>query len=144
MLVLITVASTWRVISYFVGGTEGGRMAAEALLHGPLSTNFWVFEITVGLALPLLLLIATRLESVAAMSAASLMTLVGLFARTYNTVVAGQIVPEFAGTNNYPAALSYTPSVAEIMLVMAGIGIVGAAFLMGERFFGRAYALSDH
>ncbi len=144
MLVLITVASTWRIISYFVGGTEGGRMAAEALLHGSLSTNFWVFEITVGLALPLMLLIATRLESVAAMSAASLMTLVGLFARTFNTVVAGQIVPYYADTTNYPAAMSYTPSVAEIMLVMAGIGVVGAAFLFGERFFGRAYALSDH
>jgi len=144
MLVLITVATSWRVISYFVGGAEGGRMAAEALLTGSLSTNFWVFEITVGLALPLALLIATRLESVAAMSAASLMVLVGLFARTYNTVVAGQIVPPFAGSSNYPAALSYTPSVAEILLVLAGIGVVGAAFLIGERLFGKAYALSDH
>jgi molybdopterin-containing oxidoreductase family membrane subunit len=145
MLVMITVASSWRIISYFVGGAEGGRMAAEALLTGPLATNFWIFEITVGLVLPLLLLVATRLQSVAAMSAASMMTLVGLFTRTYNTVVAGQIVPEFAGTNNYPAALSYTPSLAEIMLVLAGIGVVGAAFILGERFFGRAYALhGDH
>jgi len=144
MLVLITVASTWRIISYFVGGTEGGRMAAEALLTGSLATNFWVFEITVGLVLPMMLLVATRLESVAAMSASSLMVLVGLFARTYNTVVAGQIIPEFAGTDNYPAVMSYTPSVAEIMLVMAGIGVVGAAFLMGERFFGKAYALTEH
>jgi molybdopterin-containing oxidoreductase family membrane subunit len=120
-------------------------MAAEALLQGPLAMNFWVFEITIGLVLPILLLVVTRLQSVAAMSAASLMTLVGLFFRTYNTVVAGQIVPEFAGTSNYPAALSYSPSIAEIMLVMAGLGIVGAAFILGERFFGRAYALhGDH
>ena len=144
MLVLITVASSWRIISYFVGGTEGGRMAAEVLLHGSLATNFWVFEITVGLALPLLLLVLTRLESAAAMSAASLMVLVGLFARTYNTVVAGQSVPQFTGTTNYPTMLTYSPSIAEIMLVLAGLGIVGAAFILGERFFGRAYALSDH
>ncbi len=145
MLVMITVASSWRIISYFVGGAEGGRMAAEALLTGPLATNFWIFEITIGLVLPLLLLVATRLQSVAAMSAASLMTLVGLFTRTYNTVVAGQIVPGFSGTSNFPAALSYTPSLAEVMLVMAGIGVVGAAFILGERFFGRAYALhGDH
>ncbi|HER62975.1 MAG TPA: polysulfide reductase NrfD, partial [Desulfobacteraceae bacterium] len=144
MLVLITVASAWRIISYYVGGAEGGRMAAEALLHGQLATNFWVFEITVGLALPLLLLVITGLKSVAAMSAASLMTLVGLFARTFNTVVAGQVVPNITGTSNYPAALTYSPSIAEIMLVMAGVGVVGAAFLLGERFFGRAYALGDH
>jgi len=145
MLVLITVASTWRIISYFVGGTEAGRMAADALLHGSLSTNFWFFEITVGLVLPLLLLIATRLKSVAAMSFASLMTLIGLFTRTYNMVVAGQLIPSISGTSNYPEILSYSPSVAEIMLVLGAIGIVGAAFIIGERFFGRAYALhGDH
>ncbi|MDH3329678.1 MAG: polysulfide reductase NrfD, partial [Desulfobulbaceae bacterium] len=32
MLVLITVAGTWRLISYFVGGTEAGRMAAQTLI----------------------------------------------------------------------------------------------------------------
>jgi len=145
MLVLITVASTWRIISYFVGGAEGARMAAEALITGPLALNFWIFEITVGLLLPMILLVMTRLNSVVAMSAASLMTLVGLFARTYNMVVAGQIVPEFTGTKNFPDALSYSPSIAEIMLVMAAMGIVGSTFLLGERFFGRAYALNgDH
>ncbi|GAB4344997.1 MAG: Hdr-like menaquinol oxidoreductase integral membrane subunit HmeB [Desulfobulbaceae bacterium] len=144
MLVLITVATSWRMISFFVGGAEGGRLAAEVLLTGPLATNFWVFEITIGLALPLLLLVATRLESVAAMSAASLMTLVGLFTRTYDIVIGGQIIPEFVGTNNYPGMLHYTPSISEIMVVLAGIGVVGAAYLLGERFFGRAYALGDH
>lgn len=145
MLVLITVAGTWRLISYFVGGTEAGRMAAETLIGGPLAINFWVFEITIGLILPLLLMIITRLNSVTALSAASFMTLVGLFARTYNTVVAGQLVPKITGTVNFPELLSYTPSLAEIMVVMAGVGVVGAAFLFGERFFGKAYAMhGDH
>lgn len=145
MLVLIIVATAWRMISYFVGGMEDGRMAAEVLISGPMATNFWVFEITVGLVLPLVLLIVTRMRSVPAMSAAALMTLVGLFFRTYNTVVAGQIIPVYPNTFNAPAALSYTPSLAEILLVMAGIGVVGTAFLLGERFFGKAYALNgDH
>ncbi|MDD3618391.1 MAG: NrfD/PsrC family molybdoenzyme membrane anchor subunit [Desulfobulbaceae bacterium] len=145
MLVLITVATAWRMISYFVGGMEGGRLAAEAMMSGPLANSFWVFEITIGLAIPLLLLVVTRLNSVAAMSAAALMTIVGLFFRTYNTVVAGQIIPVYPDTFNAPATLSYTPSLAEILLVMAGVGIVGTAFLLGERFFGKAYALNgDH
>jgi len=145
MLVLITVATTWRFVSFFVGGIENARLAAMTLINGPLAVNFWTFEIAIGLALPLLLLVVTRLNSVTAMSTAALMTLVGLFARTYNTVVAGQIVPEFVGTDNFPALLSYHPSIAEIMLVLAGIGVVGSAFLIGERFFGRAYAMhGDH
>lgn len=142
MLVLITVATAWRMISYFVGGMEDGRLAAETLISGPLATSFWVFEITIGLVLPMLLLIVTRLRSVAAMSAAGLMTMVGLFFRMYNTVVAGQIIPVYPNTVNAPATLSYTPSLAEILLVMAGIGVVGTAFLLGERFFGKAYALN--
>lgn len=145
MLVLITVAGTWRLISYFVGGTEAGRLAAETLITGPLAMNFWVFEITIGLILPLILLVVTRLNSVTAMSAASLMTLVGLFARTYNTVVAGQLVPKITGTVNFPELLTYTPSIGEIMVTLAGMGVVGAGFLFGERFFGRAYAMhGDH
>jgi len=144
MLLLITVATSWRMISYFVGGTEGGRLAAEALISGPLATNYWVFEITIGLVLPLALLLITRLNSVVAMSAASLMTMVGLFFRTYNTVVAGQIIPNYMGQVNAPAMFSYTPSPAEMLLVMAGIGVVGTAFLLGERFFGKAYALGEH
>ncbi|MHB8810080.1 MAG: NrfD/PsrC family molybdoenzyme membrane anchor subunit [Desulfobulbaceae bacterium] len=143
MLVLITVATAWRIISYFVGGAEEGRMAAEALISGPLSTNFWIFEIAVGLVVPLVLMVFTRMNSVTAMSAAALMTLVGLFFRTYNTVVAGQIIPVFPGSINAPATLSYTPSVSEMLLVMAGMGVVGVAFLLGERFFGKAYALHD-
>ena len=145
MLVLISVATTWKVISYFVGGSEAARMAAQTLVSGPLASNFWIFEITIGLVLPLLLLMATRLKSVVAMSAASLMVMVGLFFRTYNIVVAGQLIPQFDGTISFPAHFSYVPSISEIMLVMAGIGVVGSAFLLGERFFGRAYALhGDH
>lgn len=143
MLVLITVATAWRVISYFVGGAEEGRMAAEALISGPLATNFWIFEIAVGLVVPLVLMVFTRMNSVPAMSAAALMTLVGLFFRCYNTVVAGQIIPVFPGSISAPATFSYTPSVSEMLLVMAGMGVVGAAFLLGELFFGKAYALHD-
>lgn len=145
MLVLITVAGSWRMISYFVGGTEGGRLAAMTLISGPLAMNFWVFEIAIGLVLPMVLLIVTRLNNAAALSAAGLMTLVGLFARTYNIVVAGQLVPKITGSVNFPELLSYSPSVTEIMVVMAGIGVVGSGFLFGERFFGKAYAMhGDH
>lgn len=40
------------------------------------------------------------------------------------------------------AYFGYVPSVAELLVTMAGIGIVGAGFLLGERFFGRAF--DDH
>jgi molybdopterin-containing oxidoreductase family membrane subunit len=142
MLILVSVATFWKMVSFYVGGTHAGRTAADALVYGPLSNNFKVFEVTIGLVPPILLLVLTRLKSVPAMSAAALMTLVGMFFARYDMVVAGQIVPQFLGYNDLPQFLSYTPSASEILVVLGGIGLTGTAFLLGERFFGKAF--TDH
>ncbi|MFZ5759078.1 MAG: NrfD/PsrC family molybdoenzyme membrane anchor subunit [Thermodesulfobacteriota bacterium] len=139
MLFLVTVATAWRTITFYVGGSEDGRIAANALLNGPLATNFWVFEVCIGLLFPLAILAMTKLKSLPAMSAAALMVLVGQFFARYDLVVAGQLVPQYAGWDNLPTYFSYVPSVGEVMVTMAGIGVVGAAFILGERFFGRAF-----
>jgi Ni/Fe-hydrogenase subunit HybB-like protein len=143
-LVLISVATAWKFIASFVGGTEMGRTAASALITGPLSTSFWIFEIFIGLILPLSLLSITKCKNIPAMSAASLMVLTGQFFSRFNLVVAGQIVPEYAGWDNLPTFFSYFPSPAELLVVLLAIGIVGSGFLLGERFFGRAFEPADH
>ncbi len=144
MLFLLSVATTWKFISNFVGGVEGGRLAAEALLSGPLSTNFWVFEVTIGIVLPLFILIGSRMQSVQAMSTAALLVLVGQFFSRYDLVVAGQQVPVYLGYDNLPTYFSYIPSPAEFLVTLGGLGVVGAGFLLGERFFGKAFNSSAH
>ena len=142
MLILVGIATFWKMVSFYVGGTGAGRTAADTLFSGPLATNFWVFEIGIGLVAPLLLLALTRLRSLGAMSAAALMTLVGMFVARLNMVTAGQLVPQYQGFEEFPALLSYTPSGAEWMVALGGIGLCGMAFLLGERFFGKVFA--DH
>ncbi len=143
MLILVGVATFWKMVSFFVGGTDAGRTAAMALISGPLSTNFWTFEIAIGLVAPILLLAVTKVRNVGAMSTAALMTLIGMFVARMNMVIAGQIVPQFAGMNsNLPLYLDYMPSGYEWMVAFAGIGLTGMAFLLGERFFGKTFA--DH
>ena len=142
MLILVGVATFWKMVSFYVGGSSAGRTAADTLISGPLATNYWVFEIGVGLVAPLLLLALTRLRSLAAMSAAALMTLVGMFVARLNMVTAGQLVPQYQGFEEFPALLSYAPSGAEWMVAFGGIGLCGMAFLLGERFFGKVFA--DH
>ncbi len=143
MLLLVSVATFWKMVSYFVGGTDAGRLAAMSLLSGPLSKNFWFFEIGVGLAAPILLLVVSRLRSVIIMSLAAFLTLVGMFIARMDMVIAGQLVPQYAGIDvNLPVYLNYMPSGYEWIVAFAGIGLTGVAFLLGERFFGRAFA--DH
>ncbi len=143
-LFLILIATVWRFISFFVGGTDMGRLAADSLLSGPLSTNFWVFEVVIGLLLPLAILVATQMKSLTAMSAAGLMALVGAFFQRFDLVVAGQLVPVFHGWDNLPDYLAYTPSAYEMLVVMGAIGLTCTGFLFGERLFGRVFRDSGH
>jgi len=142
MLVLISVATFWKMVSYYVGGTNAGRTAADALISGPLSGNFWIFEVLIGLAAPILILAATRLRNVPAISLSALMVLVGMFVARYDMVVAGQIVPQWLGYNNLPKFFSYVPSTSEFLVAFGGIGLTGMAFILGERFFGKIFC--DH
>jgi molybdopterin-containing oxidoreductase family membrane subunit len=142
MLILVAVATFWRMASFYVGGVSDGRIAANALYAGPLSFNFWALEVGVGLAAPAVLLLISRLKSVAALSTAGLMVLVGMFMSRLNMVVGGQIVPQYLGYDNLPTYLNYAPSGFEWIVVLGGIGFTGVAFLQGERFFGKSF--SDH
>jgi molybdopterin-containing oxidoreductase family membrane subunit len=139
MLILVAVSTFWKMASFYVGGTSEGRIAADALYKGPLATNFWILEIGVGLAAPTLLLILTRMKKAWALTIAASMALIGMFFARLNMVVAGQIVPQFAGYDNLPTYLGYTPSGYEWIVALAGIGFTGIAFLQGERFFGDSF-----
>jgi Ni/Fe-hydrogenase subunit HybB-like protein len=138
MTFLVTLATVWKFVNAYCS-TDEMIMAADSLVKGPLSTSFWVFEICIGLILPCVILVMSRLKSIHAMSSAALMVLVGQFFSRYNLVVAGQIVPndhEFVGVPQY---LSYIPSAAEYLLVIAGLGVVGIGFVLGERFLDNTF-----
>jgi len=144
LVFMIGVATAWKMISYFVGGTEEGRLAASSLMTGPLATNFWVFEVTIGLLFPLVILVGSKMKSVQAMSTAALLILVGQFFQRFDLVVAGQQVPIYLGFNDLPAYFSYIPSAPELLVTLGGMGVAGAGFLLGERFFGKAFRHSGH
>ncbi|WP_028585456.1 NrfD/PsrC family molybdoenzyme membrane anchor subunit [Desulfogranum mediterraneum] len=144
MLILVSVSTFWKMASFYVGGSVGGRTAADALYTGPLSTNFWVLEVGVGLVAPILLLALTRMKSLAAMSLAGIMALVGMFIARLDMVTAGQIVPTLAEFDaSVPTYFNYAPSGPEWIVAMAGIGLTGMLFLQGERFFGKRFSGHD-
>lgn len=134
MLFLISLATAWKFANSYCG-TEEMVLVADALVRGPLATSFWVFEIAIGLILPFVLLMVSRLNSLQALSLAALMVLVGQFFSRFNLVVAGLIVPQYSGYNDLPVYQSYLPSPSEYLLVIGGLGVIGLGFLVGERFF---------
>ena len=144
VLVLYSVATFWRLIMYYVGGAELGRIAAGALINGPLSINFWVLEVTVGLIVPLILIILSRLENVGMMAFAGLLILIGQFVARYDLVAAGLLVPTSLGWDNAPTYLDYVPSVFEFGVIIGSISVVCFGFLLGERVFGKLFEQEAH
>ena len=144
VLVLYTVATFWRLISFFVGGAELGRVAAGSLINGPLAVNFWLLEIVVGLLIPLVLVLFSRLKNIPTLALAGLLILIGQFVARYDLVVVGQIVPQNYGWDQSPTYLTYIPSVFEFGVIIGGIGIVVLGFLIGERMFGKLFDQKEH
>lgn len=139
MIFLVGIANAWKFANAYCG-TEEMALTADALVSGPLATSFWLFEIGIGLVLPFVLLLVTRLDSVQAMSTAALMILVGQFFSRFNMVVAGQMIPQYRGYDDLPLYLSYIPTASEFLLVVGGLGLVGYGFLAGERILGSLFA----
>lgn len=95
------------------------------LTQGPFIVFFWVFEITIGLILPLILLIySLKKQWTGGLFASSVMVLIGIFFTRYNFLVAGQMFPYF---DKYPLPESVLPTVIETFVVA---GIFGALFLI--------------
>ncbi len=137
LISVILFFTAWKFIIGFAGG-EAKIMALESLLTGPYAFNFWVLEIGVGMVIPLMLYIKSKGKNLSLMALASAMMIFGIFFMRYDLVVVGQVVPlqNELNVSEYQGLLSYSPSWHEIMVVLAGIALVGLVFLLGEKAFG--------
>jgi molybdopterin-containing oxidoreductase family membrane subunit len=144
MICVIMFFQTWKIIAGLVAG-DAEREAFLALLTGPFAFNFWTFEVLAGMVIPLTLYILSRGTNMKMLFLGSLSMIFGIFFMRYDLVVVGQIVPaqyEMA-VNEYATLLSYTPSPHEILVVLAGFGLVGVFFLLGEKIFA-AHRVEEH
>lgn len=134
LFVCITIFFTsWKIISGLYGHPHGKYQALQALFSGPLSVSFWSFEVGLGMAAPLVLLLMFRSRKSAFW--ASVMALTGIFFMRYNLVIAGQIVPLDVLDMAAPVGkyLSYSPTWSELAIVAGGFGLTGFVYLLGER-----------
>jgi len=139
IVLVVTIARYYGM--FFSDAPDPGRVAAQAMINGPLAVNFWGFEILTGLIAPLALLLITKTKSIWAMTLAACMAMVGAYVQRFDLVFSGQIVPKFSGWNELPQYLHYFPSGAELIIVIGAFGLVGFGFLMGERFVGKLFSL---
>ena len=101
-------------------------------LNGPFSKAFWMFEIGIGLVLPILILLyAARRKKIAGILISSVMVLAGYFVKRYDFVVASQVYPLIK--KQHPLS-SYGPTFMEVLLVGGIIGAILLTYTLGVKF----------
>ncbi len=124
----------WKVITGLYGRPPQGYEAMMALINGPLSLPFWLFEVLLGLLVPLVFLLRRQSRTPQGVALAGGCSLIGMFFMRYDMVVAGQLVPmrvdvgEQAGT-----WLAYTPSVTEVVIVLGALSACLLLYSIAEQ-----------
>lgn len=119
----------WKTIMCLYGHPQLTYQAVMALLKGPLSFNFWVFEVVIGSLVPLGILMLPETLSIRRIFAAALFVITGMMFTRFDVVVAGQIYPVWGG--NYAL---YSPNHVEWFIVIACMGACLLLYTLGVRF----------
>jgi Ni/Fe-hydrogenase subunit HybB-like protein len=118
--------------TYSPGRTEGLRL----LTQGPLSFNFWVGEIILGIIVPMIVLLRPSLRRVPVLRMIALLMIIGgVAAYRWDTNLAGQlIVLTYLPQEIVARYTDYVPSLIE---TLAGAGVIAyglMAFTLGARY----------
>jgi molybdopterin-containing oxidoreductase family membrane subunit len=99
---------------------------------GPFSLAFWLFEIVIGLLLPMAILpYAARQKKITAVMVASIMVLIGYFVKRYAFVVASQVYPLIKQQHTLS---SYLPTLMEVFLIGGLLGALFLIYTLGVKF----------
>lgn len=124
----------WNMISGYIGQVPGRYEATMYLLTGPLKYSFWVFEVGIGLVMPLTLILFFS-DSHRSMMIAGVMALVGLMFARHNLMTAGQVVALQPDSTAPVTLLSYVPTVVELSMMVGAFGLIILGYIGGEKLY---------
>ncbi len=119
----------WNLLTAQYGRIPEEFESVMLLINGPLAMRFWTLEISLGLLVPLFILIYTRAQKNWGVIVASLLVVLGMFAARYDFVLAGQLVPVIGKETLW----QYTPSIIEILTVLGAFSLSLFLYSLGYR-----------
>ncbi len=157
-LLIVAFFTVWKVITGVQGGHPGKYEVTMAALTGPLFVSFWLFEVLLGLVVPLVLLLGRWRRSWRAVALAAFLPMLSVFVMRYNFVLQGQMLslkpvtgrlgerlsyaPPFKG--NPEGFLAYTPSIVEALIVAGAIAAAILLFVAGQRALRLVHSEAAH
>jgi len=144
LISIVLFFTIWKILTGLVGA-EGKVLTIKSFLFGSYAVNFWVFEVLMGMVIPLIMMLYSKGKKYGLMALSSAMMIAGIFVMRFDLVVLGQVVSVFheLGVNEYKGILSYTPSFHEWAIVGGALSVTALTFLLGEKIF-KGHVADEH
>lgn len=125
----------WNLFTNTYGNAPGQYEAAMALLAGPLSFNFWIFDVLFMMVIPFVLLMTKNGFQPQRVFLAGIFTIIGnLFARI-DLVFAGEVVDFTYIPGQESSYVHAFVSWSEWGILLGAIGGSILLYLLGEKYF---------
>lgn len=136
VLVAYLYVRVWDILAQLYTYEPGRSEGLDLLFNGPLAFNFWIGEIGLGILVPMVILLNSRLREYERANMLALILVVGgLVAHRWDTNMVGQLL--VLNANPFSDVLVYTQYVPSMIEILAGVGVIayGAlAVTLGIRF----------
>lgn len=134
-LCLMFFVDTWNVFL----NTYGVQSELDATMklfigNGALASNFYYFELGLGIVLPAILLAVSGFKSPFISAVAGLFVVIGVFFSRFDTIVGGQLLSR-PSTHMDFTLHTYHVSSSELSIFIGGLGVAALVFFLGEKFF---------
>ena len=134
-LCLMFFVGTWNVLLNTYGAQN--ELAATMKLfvgEGPMASNFYYFELGLGIILPAILLVVGGFRSPLLSAVAGFFMIIGMFFARFDTIVGGQLLSR-PDTHMDFTLHTYHISNSELSIFIGGLGVAALVFFLGEKFF---------
>jgi len=133
-LCLMFFVDTWNVFL----NTYGAQSELDATMKlfigdGVLASNFYYFELGLGIILPAILLVISGFKSPFISAIAGLLMVIGMFFSRFDTIVGGQLLTRPSIHMGFTLH-SYHVSSSELAIFIGGLGVAALVFFLGEKF----------
>ena len=134
-LCLMFFVDTWNVFLNTYGvQTELDATMKLFIGDGILASNFYYFELGLGIVLPAILLVVSGFKSPFISAVAGLLMVIGMFFSRFDTIVGGQLLSRPSIHMGFTLH-SYHVSSSELSIFIGGLGVAALVFFLGEKFF---------
>ncbi|AOM84023.1 NrfD/PsrC family molybdoenzyme membrane anchor subunit [Salisediminibacterium beveridgei] len=134
-IIVVGIMTVWNLVSGFIGQYPERYEATMNLLFGDLAISFWVFELGIGLLIPLAIVLLTRSPKL--LLAAAVMALVGMMFARHNLVTAGQTVLLQPDASTQVYLMSYVPTFVEMSMTIGALGVLLAFYFIMTRLLNK-------